>query len=255
MAPLLLPDMRERAFCLPAPHREIRVCRGLVERGELGGCRAPIRARPGDRAALNRPPETTMNVEDSDQLLQAVLPPALEVLTAWSVAETEAAPSVFTRPWTGRSATPRSPWIRCEGWPRWCPDCRRCPESCSTSSPRSPAGPPAKSCTTSTSATSTPPSHPDMETYRGETGPENPDMSPCRDGCRRLIGRQIQCSYAIWFAASYLHYWRNWCMGVHRPRRTCSLDNGAHKCAGIVWATPNRSKLHKGSMDGYAAHS
>jgi hypothetical protein len=36
-----------------------------------------------------------MNVEDPDQLLQAVLPPALEVLTAWSIAEIEADPSVF----------------------------------------------------------------------------------------------------------------------------------------------------------------
>jgi hypothetical protein len=36
-----------------------------------------------------------MSVEDPDELLHTVLPPALEVLTAWSIAETEADPSVF----------------------------------------------------------------------------------------------------------------------------------------------------------------
>ncbi|MBV9313758.1 MAG: hypothetical protein JO100_08365 [Pseudonocardia sp.] len=36
-----------------------------------------------------------MSVNGPDQLLRAVLPPALEVLTAWSIAETEADPSVF----------------------------------------------------------------------------------------------------------------------------------------------------------------
>jgi hypothetical protein len=36
-----------------------------------------------------------MNVNGPDQLLQVVLPPALEVLTAWSIADTEADPSVF----------------------------------------------------------------------------------------------------------------------------------------------------------------
>lgn len=36
-----------------------------------------------------------MSIEGPDQLLHAVLPPALEVLTAWSIAETEADPSVF----------------------------------------------------------------------------------------------------------------------------------------------------------------
>jgi hypothetical protein len=36
-----------------------------------------------------------MSIEGPDQLLRAVLPPALEVLTAWSIAEAEADPSVF----------------------------------------------------------------------------------------------------------------------------------------------------------------
>jgi hypothetical protein len=36
-----------------------------------------------------------MSVEGPDQVLQTVLPPALEVLTAWSIADTEADPSVF----------------------------------------------------------------------------------------------------------------------------------------------------------------
>jgi hypothetical protein len=36
-----------------------------------------------------------MSVEGPDELVQVVLPPALELLTAWSIAETEADPSVF----------------------------------------------------------------------------------------------------------------------------------------------------------------
>jgi hypothetical protein len=36
-----------------------------------------------------------MDAENPDQLVQAVLPPALEVLSAWSVAQAEADPSVF----------------------------------------------------------------------------------------------------------------------------------------------------------------
>lgn len=36
-----------------------------------------------------------MSVEDPDELMHTVLPPALEVLTAWSIAATEADPSVF----------------------------------------------------------------------------------------------------------------------------------------------------------------
>lgn len=36
-----------------------------------------------------------MSINGPDQLLQTVLPPALEVLTAWSIAQTEADPSVF----------------------------------------------------------------------------------------------------------------------------------------------------------------
>jgi len=36
-----------------------------------------------------------MHIDGPDQLLHTVLPPALEVLTAWSIAETEADPSIF----------------------------------------------------------------------------------------------------------------------------------------------------------------
>jgi hypothetical protein len=36
-----------------------------------------------------------MSPDGPDQLLHAVLPSALEMLTAWSIAETEADPSVF----------------------------------------------------------------------------------------------------------------------------------------------------------------
>ncbi len=36
-----------------------------------------------------------MSSDGPDELLRTVLPPALEVLTAWSIAETEADPSVF----------------------------------------------------------------------------------------------------------------------------------------------------------------
>jgi hypothetical protein len=36
-----------------------------------------------------------MSVDNPDELMHTVLPPALEVLTAWSIAETEADPTVF----------------------------------------------------------------------------------------------------------------------------------------------------------------
>jgi hypothetical protein len=36
-----------------------------------------------------------MSIDGPDRLLQAMLPPALEVLSAWSIAETEADPVVF----------------------------------------------------------------------------------------------------------------------------------------------------------------
>jgi hypothetical protein len=36
-----------------------------------------------------------MSIDNPDQLLHTVLPPALEVLTAWSIAESEADPSIF----------------------------------------------------------------------------------------------------------------------------------------------------------------
>ncbi|MGH3923691.1 MAG: hypothetical protein ACRDTT_12625 [Pseudonocardiaceae bacterium] len=38
-----------------------------------------------------------MTVNNPDELMHAVLPPALEVLTAWSIAETDGDPSVFRR--------------------------------------------------------------------------------------------------------------------------------------------------------------
>jgi hypothetical protein len=38
-----------------------------------------------------------MSVEGPDELLHTVLPPALEVLTAWSIAGIEADPSVFSQ--------------------------------------------------------------------------------------------------------------------------------------------------------------
>ncbi|MGH3789054.1 MAG: hypothetical protein ACRDRG_21440 [Pseudonocardiaceae bacterium] len=37
----------------------------------------------------------TMRIDGPGHVLQTVLPPALEVLTAWSIAETEANPAVF----------------------------------------------------------------------------------------------------------------------------------------------------------------
>jgi hypothetical protein len=36
-----------------------------------------------------------LSVNDPDELMRTVLPPALELLTAWSIAETEADPVVF----------------------------------------------------------------------------------------------------------------------------------------------------------------
>ncbi len=36
-----------------------------------------------------------MSVESPDELMHTILPPALEVLTAWSIAETEADPAIF----------------------------------------------------------------------------------------------------------------------------------------------------------------
>ncbi|MGH3674006.1 MAG: hypothetical protein ACRDSH_25780 [Pseudonocardiaceae bacterium] len=36
-----------------------------------------------------------MSIDGPNEMLRTVLPPALEVLTAWSIAETEANPSVF----------------------------------------------------------------------------------------------------------------------------------------------------------------
>lgn len=37
----------------------------------------------------------TMRIDGPGHVLHTVLPPALEVLTAWSIAETEASPAVF----------------------------------------------------------------------------------------------------------------------------------------------------------------
>lgn len=36
-----------------------------------------------------------MTADDADQMMHAVLPPALEIMTAWSIAETDADPAVF----------------------------------------------------------------------------------------------------------------------------------------------------------------
>ena len=36
-----------------------------------------------------------MTIDNPDELMRAVLPPALEMLTAWSIAETDGDPSVF----------------------------------------------------------------------------------------------------------------------------------------------------------------
>ncbi|MGH3932266.1 MAG: hypothetical protein ACRDTF_20075 [Pseudonocardiaceae bacterium] len=58
-----------------------------MERRELGRRRPPVRARQVSGAALS--------VDNPDELLHTVLPAALEVLSAWSIAETEADPSVF----------------------------------------------------------------------------------------------------------------------------------------------------------------
>jgi hypothetical protein len=54
-----------------------------------------------------------MSVEGPDELLHTVLPPALEVLTAWSIAETEADPTVFRHAMNrafGDAAGSRDPW-------------------------------------------------------------------------------------------------------------------------------------------------
>jgi hypothetical protein len=58
-----------------------------VERGELGRRHPSVHPRPVGGAALS--------VDGPDELLHTVLLPALEVLTAWSIAETEADPAVF----------------------------------------------------------------------------------------------------------------------------------------------------------------
>ncbi|MGH3928085.1 MAG: hypothetical protein ACRDTT_35360 [Pseudonocardiaceae bacterium] len=58
-----------------------------MERRELGRRRPPVRARQVGGAALS--------VDNPDELLHTVLPAALEVVSAWSIAETEADPSVF----------------------------------------------------------------------------------------------------------------------------------------------------------------
>lgn len=54
-----------------------------------------------------------MSVNNPDELLHTVLPPALEVLTAWSIAETEANPSVFRHAMNrafGDAAGSPDPW-------------------------------------------------------------------------------------------------------------------------------------------------
>jgi hypothetical protein len=54
-----------------------------------------------------------MSVDGPDELLHTVLPPALEVLTAWSIAETEADPTVFRHAMNrafGDAAGSQDPW-------------------------------------------------------------------------------------------------------------------------------------------------
>lgn len=54
-----------------------------------------------------------MTVNNPDELLRTVLPPALEVLTAWSIAETEADPTVFHHAMNrafGDAAGAQDPW-------------------------------------------------------------------------------------------------------------------------------------------------
>ena len=54
-----------------------------------------------------------MSVDNPDELLRMVLPPALEVLTAWSIAETESDPTVFHHAMNrafGDAAGSADPW-------------------------------------------------------------------------------------------------------------------------------------------------
>jgi hypothetical protein len=54
-----------------------------------------------------------MSVNNPDELLHTVLPPALEVLSAWSIAETEADPTVFHHAMDrafGDAAGAQDPW-------------------------------------------------------------------------------------------------------------------------------------------------
>ena len=54
-----------------------------------------------------------MSVNNPDELLHTVLPPALEVLSAWSIAETEADPTVFHHAMNrafGDAAGAKDPW-------------------------------------------------------------------------------------------------------------------------------------------------
>jgi hypothetical protein len=54
-----------------------------------------------------------MSVESPDELMHTVLPPALEVLTAWSIAETEADPTIFHHAMNrafGDAAGAQDPW-------------------------------------------------------------------------------------------------------------------------------------------------
>ncbi|MEO7193239.1 MAG: hypothetical protein ABIZ05_00210 [Pseudonocardiaceae bacterium] len=54
-----------------------------------------------------------MSIESPDELLHTVLPSALEVLTAWSIAETEADPGIFHQAMNrafGDAAGAQDPW-------------------------------------------------------------------------------------------------------------------------------------------------
>ncbi|MFZ0121087.1 MAG: hypothetical protein WAN20_02840 [Pseudonocardiaceae bacterium] len=97
-----------------------------------------------------------MSVNNPDELLHTVLPPALEVLTAWSIAETEADPTVFHHAMNrafGDAAGSPDPW---RGFADPMFGLSSLSGILSTSSPRPPAGPAAMSCTPATCATSTP---------------------------------------------------------------------------------------------------
>jgi hypothetical protein len=98
-----------------------------------------------------------MSVDGPDQLLRTVLPPALEVLTAWSIADNEADPSIFRHAMNRVFVEAADAPDPRRGLAQMMFGCPRCPASCSTSSPGSPANPAARCCAMCTCATSTRP--------------------------------------------------------------------------------------------------